>query len=226
MTESSARQSVRAVLFDLDGTLIDSAPDLAAAADSLRTARGLPALPFQAYRPHAGAGARGLLGVALDITPQDGAFESMREAFFQAYEQRMTNETRVFDQVPELIDALRARGLRWGVVTNKIERFTQVLARRLALLGSADVLISGDTTAHIKPHPQPLLEAASRLGLPPQACVYVGDDERDIQAGRAAGMKTVAAAYGYLGKQAQPVAWGADLCIDDPLQLLKWLGVA
>lgn len=214
---------VRAVLFDLDGTLIDSAPDLGAAADHLRVARGLPSLPLERYRPMAGAGARGMLGVAFGMTPDHPEFPALREAFFQAYEQRMTVSTFAFDGVPELLDALVRRMLAWGVVTNKSMRFTGPLTAAMPLFAAAGAIVGGDTTPHAKPHPAPLLEAVRRLGLQPGDCIYVGDDERDIQAGRAAGMPTVAATYGYLGSTQDVAAWGADAHISSPLQLLDLL---
>ena len=214
---------VQAVLFDLDGTLIDSAPDLGAAADKMRIDRGLPSLPLEQYRPMAGAGARGMLGIAFGLTPQDPTFAQLREEFFRNYESAMTVRTRIFAGIPELIAALATRGLPWGVVTNKSMRFTGPLTRGMPLFATAGAVVGGDTTPHAKPHPAPLLEAARQLGLPPAACVYVGDDERDVQAGRAAGMPTVAATYGYLGSNAEVLKWGADALIAEPLALLPLL---
>jgi N-acetyl-D-muramate 6-phosphate phosphatase len=216
-------EGVRAVLFDLDGTLIDSAPDLGLAADEMRTARGLPSLPLDRYRPMAGAGARGMLGVAFGITPEHAEFPQLREEFFRNYERRMTVSTFPFDGVPELLAAITGRGLAWGVVTNKSMRFTGPLTAAMPLFGDAGAVVGGDSTPHAKPHPEPLLEAARRLSLPPQACVYVGDDERDIVAGRAAGMPTVAASYGYLGGRPDWAQWGADAHIAAPLELLALL---
>jgi len=214
---------VQAVLFDLDGTLIDSAPDLGAAADKMRIDRGLPSLPLEQYRPMAGAGARGMLGIAFGLTPQDPTFAQLREEFFRNYESAMTVRTRIFAGIPELIAALATRGLPWGVVTNKSMRFTGPLTRGMPLFATAGAVVGGDTTPHAKPHPAPLLEAARQLGLPPAACLYVGDDERDVQAGRAAGMPTVAATYGYLGSNAEVLQWGADALIAEPLALLPLL---
>jgi 2-phosphoglycolate phosphatase len=216
----------KAVLFDLDGTLIDSAPDLGAAADKMRTDRGLASYPLDRYRPMAGAGARGMLGVAFGITPESAEFDALREEFFVAYEHRMLLNTQVFDGIPALIEALRERGLLWGVVTNKSMRFTDPLTRAIPLFASAGAMVSGDTTPFSKPHPEPLHEAARRLGVASEACIYVGDDERDIVAGRAAGMKTVAAAYGYMGSQADSTLWDADASISSPLELLKLLNSA
>ena len=215
--------SIRAVLFDLDGTLIDSAPDLGVAVNKLRTDRGLPALPLSDYRSVAGAGARGMLSVAFGMGVDHPDFPAMREEFFDNYERCIHDRTHVFDGVGLLLDRLRHRSMQWGVVTNKIQRFTSLITSRMPLFASAAAVVSGDTTPYLKPHPQPLLEAASRLRVLPEQCIYVGDDERDIQAGRAAGMKTVAATYGYLGHHAQPEEWGADAMIDSPGQLLKWL---
>jgi phosphoglycolate phosphatase len=216
-------QHIQAVLFDLDGTLIDSAPDLGAAADKLRTDRGLPSLPLEMYRPLAGAGARGMLKVAFDMDPTHADYEDLREAFFRNYEIAMTERTYAFDGVGDLLQALRSKGLKWGVVTNKMARFTDPLTAAMSLFETADTIISGDTTAHAKPHPEPLLEAARRLQLPPTHCLYVGDDERDIVAARAAGMLSVAATYGYLGEKSDVSAWGADWRIDAPLDLLHIL---
>lgn len=214
---------VDTVLFDLDGTLIDSAPDLGAAADLMRVQRGLPSLPLERYRHMAGSGARGMLAVAFDVTPEHAQFAQLKEEFFSNYERCMTERTYVFDGVQALIEVLQSRGTRWGVVTNKAARFTVPLTRAMPLFMSAAVVISGDTTLHAKPHPEPLLEAARRIGVPPARCLYVGDDERDIVAGLAAGMRTVAATYGYLGLKADTAAWGAHASIEKPLSLLNLL---
>lgn len=214
---------VAAVLFDLDGTLIDSAPDLGAAADKMRLDRGLPSLPQALYRPMAGAGARGMLGVAFGITPEHPQYVEMREEFFVNYEHCMTQRTYAFNGIAELIAQLLDRGLAWGVVTNKATRFTKPLTQRMDLFATARAVVAGDTTPHAKPHPAPLLEAARLLSLEPCHCVYVGDDERDVAAGRAAGMRTVAASYGYLGSQSDTQLWGADAHIQTPLELLALL---
>ena len=215
--------TVRAVLFDLDGTLIDSAPDLGAAVDKMRTDRGLASMPIATYRPMAGAGARGMLAIAFGMTPEHPDYEQMREEFFVNYEKRLTENTYAFDGVADLIAALNQRQLSWGVVTNKAKRFTVPLTRAMPLFASAQAVVSGDTTPHAKPHPAPLFEAARQLQLDPQHCIYVGDDERDIRAGLAAGMGTVAATYGYLGDHTDTKAWGAHASIDSPAQLLNLL---
>jgi len=212
-------QNVQAVLFDLDGTLIDSAPDLGAAVDKMRVDRGMPSLPLVHYRPMAGAGARGMIGLAFGFTPEHPEYDLLKEEFFRNYEACMTERTFAFEGVVQMIDALVAANLPWGVVTNKSKRFAEPLTQAMSLFKTAAVVISGDTTPHAKPHPEPLLEAARRLGIAPCACVYVGDDERDIVAGHAAGMKTVAATYGYLGAQSDVQKWQAHANIQSPLEL-------
>jgi len=219
-------KNIEAVLFDLDGTLIDSAPDLGAAADKMRTDRGLVPLPLSQYRSMAGAGARGMIAVAFGLTPDDARFDALKEEFFSNYESRMTKLTHVFEGVAELIAHIGWAGLSWGVVTNKSARFTVPLTRAMPLFNTARAIVSGDTTPHAKPHPAPLLEAARQLDVSPARCVYVGDDERDIVAGRAAGMPTVAAAYGYLGQAAEIQGWNADFTIETPSALLTLLGMA
>jgi phosphoglycolate phosphatase len=217
---------ISAILFDLDGTLIDSAPDLGAAADQMRSARDMPSLPLETYRPMAGAGARGMLGIAFGVTPESAGYDALREEFFSNYERCMTERTYAFDGVVELIHAIHSRKLLWGVVTNKSKRFTEPLTRAMPLFATAQTVVSGDTTPFAKPHPEPLLEAARRIGMNPAQCLYVGDDERDIVAGLAAGMGTVAATYGYLGTKTDVSAWGAHAQINSPLELLQLLASA
>jgi len=219
-------KNIAAVLFDLDGTLIDSAPDLGAAADQMRVSRGMPSLTPEVYRPMAGAGARGMLGVAFGVTPAEPTFEALKEEFFANYQACMTQRTYVFEGVAPLIESISRAGMQWGVVTNKAARFTDPLTRAMPLFASAKTIVSGDTTPHAKPHPEPLYEAARRLGVEPERCLYVGDDERDIVAGLAAGMGTVAATYGYLGSKADVSAWGAHAQINYPSELLQFLSGA
>jgi phosphoglycolate phosphatase len=217
------KENTKAVLFDLDGTLIDSAPDLAAAVDQMRLQRAMPSLPLEMYRPMAGAGARGMLGIAFGITPEDSEFNALREEFFSNYERCLTQRTTAFEGVVELIERICAIPLLWGVVTNKSMRFALPLSQSMALFSSAGTVVGGDTTPHAKPHPAPLLEAARQLGVAPEQCIYVGDDARDIVAGLAAGMHTVAASYGYLGHKTDIASWGAHAQINSPLELLQLL---
>ncbi len=218
------RSQLQAVLFDLDGTLIDSVADLGRAANAMRVARDLPALPLDVYRPHGGSGARGMLRQAFALQPGQPDYEVFRQEFLDRYEVLMLTSTHVFPEVAVLLESLEASGLPWGIVTNKAERLARPLVAALSL--PAPVLIGGDTTPHAKPHPAPLLEAARRLEVAAERCLYVGDDLRDIQAGRAAGMWTAAAAWGYLGDGGDPSTWGADLLLASPAELLKPLGLA
>jgi N-acetyl-D-muramate 6-phosphate phosphatase len=222
-TGMTISQTIRAVLFDLDGTLIDSAPDLAGAGDDMRIARDLAPLGLEHYRPMVGAGARGMVGRAFGIEPQDERFAALRDEFLDRYERRMTQQTCVFAAMLPVLAALESNGVPWGIVTNKATRFAAPLAAALELVPRACALVCGDTTAHAKPHPEPLLEAARRLETLPAKCVYVGDDLRDVQAGRAAGMATVVAGWGYLGLGEPLGTWGADHIAATPVDLLTLL---
>jgi phosphoglycolate phosphatase len=216
---------LKAVLFDLDGTLIDSAPDLAAAANWLRAAHGLEELPYEMLRPMVGAGARGMVRAAFGVVPGDAGFENLRDRFLARYAEVLLEHTTVFGEMSSLLQRIEAHRLPWGVVTNKASRFTQPVLRGLGLDTRAAVVICGDTTPHSKPHPEPLLEAARRLGLAPAECAYVGDDERDVQAGKAAGMATLVAGWGYLGQDSPIEQWGADMVLKTPAELLNWMGL-
>ena len=216
-------KNIQAVLFDLDGTLLDSAPDLAAAANALRIQRQLPPLPLAHYRPFVGTGARGMLRLALGIQETDPEFCDLKEAFFQAYEACMGAHSRIFPGVPEVLQGIDKNCQSWGIVTNKIERFTKPIVQADELLSKNQVLVCGDTTAFSKPHPAPLLAAASTLRVAPGACIYVGDDERDIQAAKAAGMRAIAASSGYLGDAHDVRCWQPDAIIDSPQGLLNLL---
>jgi phosphoglycolate phosphatase len=200
--------STRLVLLDFDGTLADTAPDLAGAAIDMQLARELAPTDYAALRAVASHGARGLLSAAFGISPGQPDYEPMRLEFLDRYEQRMTRHTRLFDGVDTLLARLDQRNIAWGIVTNKATRFTHPIVSALGLVPG--VVVCGDTTPHIKPHPEPLLHAARQLSIAPSDCIYVGDDLRDIQAGQAAGMRTIVAAYGYLGAAGSPDSWGAD----------------
>ena len=212
-----------AVLFDLDGTLADTAPDLAAALNRVRAARALPALPLAELRPMASHGARGLLQVGFGVGPGDAEFETLRVEFLACYAQAICVHTRLYDGMQALLEALGQRALPWGIVTNKASALTTPLLDALALDPAPGCVVCGDTTARPKPAPDPLLHAAALLGVEATACVYLGDDLRDMQAARAAGMTAAAVAYGY-GAGSAPEQWGADFVLAHPGELLARLG--
>ena len=208
-----------AVLFDLDGTLADTAPDLGAATNRVLEEEGRPALPLATLRPYTSSGVRGLLRASFDIGPDDRHYERLAARFLEHYEARLCEDTVLFAGIAELIDTLESAGLRWGIVTNKRRRFTDPLVARLGLSPRTPCVVSGDTTAEAKPSALPILHACSLLGVAPHRTLYVGDDLRDIQAGRNAGCGTVAVSYGYLGHSGPLGSWGADLIVDHPDQL-------
>jgi phosphoglycolate phosphatase len=210
----------RGVLFDLDGTLADTAPDLGFALNQQRLARGMPELPIEAVRSQASSGARGLLKIGFGIEPGQSGYDAMRDEFLDIYEVNLARSSRLFPGVSALLEQIERRGLPWGIVTNKAERFTFPLLRALSLIERAACVICGDTTPNPKPHPAPLLAAAEKLGVSPRQCIFVGDDERDVQAGHAAGMPVVVVRYGYLGNGTPPELWGADGFVDAPADLL------
>ncbi len=214
---------IKAVFFDLDGTLADTAPDLGHALNRQRSARGLPALPLELIRTEASAGARGLLGLGFNISPDDPGYQAMRDEFLDFYAARLCHDTRLFPGITELLEQLDARALPWGIVTNKPARFTVPLMQLLGLSQRAACIISGGDTTHSKPHPEPLLAASSALAVAPAACIYLGDDMRDVEASLAAGMEPVIARYGYLGNSHPPESWGARYLIDHPQELLAYL---
>jgi 2-phosphoglycolate phosphatase len=215
--------AVDAVLFDLDGTLADTAPDLGAALNRVRLDRGLEPVPLDQLRPYASHGARGLIGAGMAVAPGEPAYEQLRDAFLAHYTSAVCVASTLFPQVRAVLDALDARSIRWGIVTNKATRFTEPLLEALGLLAEAGALVCGDTTPYAKPHPAPLNEAASRLGVAAARCVYVGDARRDVEAGNAAGMRTLVAAWGYIEPDEMPETWPADGIIDAPAELLDWL---
>ncbi len=224
MTGGAARPlPVTAVLFDLDGTLADSAGDLALALNRVRGERGLPPVDAGALRPHASSGARGLLGAGMGVAPDHPDYPHLRDAFLDHYAACLAETTRLFDGADALLEAIERRGLAWGIVTNKHSRFTGPVVAALKLARRAGTIVAGDTTPHAKPHPAPLLHAAQALRMPPSKCVYVGDDLRDVQAGNAAGMPTIVAGYGYMGTGDEAATWPATGWIARPLDLLHWL---
>jgi 2-phosphoglycolate phosphatase len=210
---------VKAVLFDLDGTLADTAPDLAYAVNRMREARHLPPLPLESTRPVTSLGARGLLQVAFDIGPEDPGYGALREEFLRNYEDNICRETRLFPGMDRLLESLEARGLLWGVVTNKVERLARLLLGILDLNERASCIVGGDTAARAKPHPEPLLAACREISVEAAQCIYVGDDRRDVEAGQAAGMKVMAAKWGYCNG-GRPESWNADWLVEQPIEVL------
>jgi N-acetyl-D-muramate 6-phosphate phosphatase len=211
------------VLFDLDGTFADTAPDMAAALNTLLSRHGRPSLPFARVRPQASHGAPGILRVGFGLTPDAPDYEPLRREYLRIYESALVAQTAPFPGMVELVDELEARGLPWGIVTNKSTALAEPLLERLGFLERVACLVCGDTTPRPKPYPDPLLYACDLLGIAPERGWYIGDAERDIQAGLAAGMGTLTALFGYLGPDDDPGAWGAHGMIDHPLQLLDWL---
>lgn len=216
-------RSVSAVLFDLDGTLADTAPDLGRALNTLLSEHGREPVAHERLRIHTSSGARGMIGVGFGLTPASPEYEVLKDRFLALYAEALCVDTRLYPQMDALLATLEARRMPWGIVTNKATRFTEPLVRALALDARAACVVSGDTTPRAKPHPDPLLHAAKLIDVDPRACLYVGDDLRDVQAARSAGMSVLAVRYGYLGDGEPPEAWGADAVIDAPLELLAHL---
>jgi N-acetyl-D-muramate 6-phosphate phosphatase len=220
----SPRPGIRAVLFDLDGTLIDTAPDMIAALDRLLAENGRPALPFDVARTQVSHGSGGLVRLGFPDLAATPRFEELRQRYLAIYFEAVVRDTRLFDGFDAVLGAIESRGAPWGIVTNKPEFLTTPLLKALALDGRAGCVVSGDTLPQRKPHPAPLLHAAAALRVEPGACVYVGDAERDVQAARAAGMPVLLASYGYLGPDDDTAAWAADAALAAPGDLLDWLG--
>lgn len=214
---------LEAVLFDLDGTVADTAPDLGNALNRLRLEENLPAVPLEILRPYTSQGVRGLLGRGFGITPEHGDYGRLSARFLEFYAGDICSETRLFDGIPELLDFLEGASIPWGIVTNKRTRFTTPVVAALGLAGRTACIVSGDTTAAPKPSPLPILHACGILGCRPEKTLYVGDDRRDVEAGKAAGTLTAVVSYGYLGDGGPPHTWGADWIVDHPLELASCL---
>jgi phosphoglycolate phosphatase len=215
--------SLRTVLFDLDGTLADTAPDLGYALNELLREHDRPALPFDRIRPVASHGARALIALGFGVTPDDPAFAALRTRYLEIYRANLTRETRLFPGMRDLLDRISALGMNWGIVTNKPAFLTEPLVEQLGILPEAGAIVSGDTVPNRKPHPEPMLLACRKAGSNAAECLYVGDAERDIAAGRNAGMKTLVALYGYIGAGESPQDWGADGMIRQPGEILDWV---
>ena len=214
---------IRTILFDLDGTLADTAPDLAYALNTLLQEQGRAALAYDLIRPEASHGAKALLRLGFSLTPDDAGYEALRRRFLEIYAANLTRGTRLFDGMPQLLAEIRARGMNWGIVTNKPKSLTEPLVDQLGLRDDAACVVSGDTTANSKPHPEPMLHACRAAGSRPDQCLYVGDAARDIEAGRVAGMQTLVALFGYINSHDDPHSWGADGMIRHPREVLDWL---
>ena len=214
---------IKAILFDLDGTFADTAPDLAAALNHTRTARELPPLKLDVIRPQASHGSPGLLKLGFGVKPGAPDYDELRHVFLDYYERNICVHTRLFSDMATLIDELEQRGIKWGIVTNKPHRFTLPLMQALGYAERAACLISGDTCAHAKPHPEPMLKACEIIGVMPEQCLYLGDDLRDIQAANAAAMPGIIANYGYVSADASVENWNAHGTINTPTELLGFL---
>jgi len=214
---------IQAVLFDLDGTLADTAGDLASALNRLRAEHRMAPLAPEFTRPHTSGGARGLLKVGFDLGPEDQRYTAMRDRFLDLYEEALCVHTQLYAGMAELLGELDRRTIAWGIVTNKPRRFTDPLVRELRLHTRAACVVSGDTTSKPKPAPDPLLHAAQVMRIAATACLYVGDDLRDVQGARAAGMPVIAAGWGYLGEGGDPASWGADAVLAHPAEVLGFL---
>lgn len=221
--DSAGEGDIQAVLFDLDGTFADTAADLGAALNHVLSLHGRPPLPLEVSRLQASHGSAGLLGLGFGITPDDQRFAGLRDAFLAHYTAHICEHTTLFAGMQELVDAIEQLGLPWGIVTNKPQRFTQPLMQALGYAERAACLVSGDTCAHAKPHPMPLLHAAQLMGVAPQRCLYLGDDRRDMEAANAARMRGIIALYGYIDPQAALETWDAEARVQTPLELLRYI---
>ncbi len=214
---------IEAVLFDLDGTLADTAPDMAHTVNLMRRSRGLEPVAPESVRAHVSKGARGMITSAFAIDPDHPEFPAMREEFLGLYGENLCIETCLFPGMESLLAHLERESIAWGVVTNKFERFARPIIESLGLGRRATIVVGGDTCARAKPFPDPLLHAAAAMGVAPPNILYVGDDERDVQAARAAGMPVVVAGYGYLGDGPAPSLWGADAIVASATELERWI---
>ena len=214
------------VLFDLDGTLLDTAPDLAFALNRVREEHGEAPLPFARIRPVVSQGTVGLLRLGFGLEPDGARFPALRERLLEIYREHLAVHTALFPGMSAVLDGIEALGLRWGVVTNKPGWLTEPLLQQLGLAARMACIVSGDTVTQRKPDPAPMLHACTLMGCTGGGCVYVGDAERDIQAGRSAGMRTVVASFGYIEDGHDPRTWGADAIVDTPEDLLAWIRAA
>ena len=216
-------QPVSAVLFDLDGTLVNSAPDLAFALNSVLEEQGREPVPFEDIRPVAGHGSRGLLGLGFGITPEDERYPALQQRFLEIYQANLSRETALFDGMEKVLNTIEEQGMKWGIITNKPSFLTQPVVDALGLSDRTNCIVSGDTTTHSKPHPEPMLYACDIINTPSEQCLYIGDAKRDIDAGKSVNMQTIAVRYGYLGKYDIIEDWQSDQIIEHPHEILQWI---
>jgi len=217
------RKDVNSVLFDLDGTLLDTAPDLASALNAVLAGQGHEPLPEDVIRPHVSKGARELVRLGFGIADDDPRMQPLWRQLVDVYLEHIADRTRLFEGMDEVLDRIERAGGKWGVVTNKPSWLTAPLMRKMDLAGRAACIVSGDTTPNRKPHPEPVLYACRQAGVTPARCVFVGDDRRDVQAGRGAGVRTLVALFGYIDTGQDPASWGADGLLESAAELSAWL---
>lgn len=223
MTRAATSPAIRTVLFDLDGTLLDTAPDLADALNRTLATQGRDPLPYEHIRPVVSRGGTALLRLGFDLPVESPDFVRLRDSFLQSYRSNIAARTQLFPGMAELLDALQRRGINWGVVTNKPRWLSEPLLAALGLAESAASIVSGDSTNYSKPHPEPVLRACREAGSDAHQCLYVGDAECDIEAGRRAGTKTLVALFGYIAEDDHPEAWQADGMVREPMEILDWI---
>jgi len=222
-TSPATTPAIRTVLFDLDGTLADTAPDLALALNTLLEQTGKPPLPYERIRQEASYGGTALVRLGFGLNPDDNEFAELRQRFLDLYQRHLCVDTRLFDGMESVLDEIANAKMNWGIVTNKPAYLTDPLVKLLGLTDKAVAIVSGDTTNNSKPHPEPLLHACDLAGSRPEQCLYVGDAQRDIEAGLRAGMKTLVATFGYIRDDDITDDWGADGAIASPAELIDWL---
>lgn len=210
---------LEAVLFDMDGTLLDTAPDFVAVIQAMRAARDLPPVPEKTVRDVVSGGARAMVSCAFEIDPASDEFESLRLEFLDRYQDACAVHSALYDGMAEVLADIEAAGLKWGVVTNKPARFAEPIMQQLNLAQRSAVLVCPDHVARSKPDPEPMVLACKQLNVSPEATLFIGDDQRDVESGRAAGSRTVAVTYGYIHPEDNPRSWGADAVIDHPSEL-------
>lgn len=218
-------RSIRVVLFDLDGTFADTAADLAYALNQTLLRHGRAALPFKTIRPHVFQGGKALIRLGFQIEPEHPDFETYRKDLLEIYRDNIHRETRLFPGMEQVLSSLEKNGISWGIVTNKPSWLTDPLMSSMQLDQRAACIVSGDTTSNSKPHPEPILHACELAGGKAAECLYIGDAERDIEAGRVAGTATLTALFGYIGENDKPDEWGADGSVESPAEILDWLGL-